>query len=461
MATSGITGGSQIDVQSLVSQLVAAERKPLDDQVARAKSRVSTQISATSALLGALSSFQASLNGLKTTTAFSSRSTASTDTAVLTASATTSAVPGRYDIQVDRLASAQQISSNAFAQGGTQVVGTGTLSVSLGSTSFNVNIDSANNTLAGIRDAINAASDNPGVTATLITAADGAHLVLTSSKTGASNAIQVTQSGGNGGLSALEYTNANQTNYTQLRPAQDSRVLVAGTYEATSSTNVIEGVIEGVSLNLVSAKPGTTVSIDVTFDKTGAKEKVNQFVAAYNQLRGMMTRLGGYDSASKAAGPMLGDALLSSIDAEIRRTLSSPVAEAGTAIQTLADIGVTTQKDGTLKVDATKLDSALANNFDAVARLFGTEDTGVAARLFDQVNDRLADGAGIDLRNDSLQAEQRALQKKADDINVRMQIVQQTYLKQFTRLDTLLSSLSTTSAYLSQQIEALSNLNKS
>jgi flagellar hook-associated protein 2 len=460
MAT-GPVGGSQIDVQSLVSQLVAAERKPLDDQVLRAKSRVTTQISATSALLGALSSFQSALNGLKTTTVFSGRSTSSTDTSILTASATASAVPGRYDVVVDRLASAHQISSNAFAQGSSQVVGTGTLSVSLGSTSFNVNIDGTNNTLAGIRDAINAASDNPGVTATLITAADGAHLVLTSSKTGASNAIQVTQSGGDGGLAQLEYTNSNQANYTQLRAAQDSRVLVAGTYEATSSTNVIDGVIDGVSLNLVSAKPGTTVSVEVTFDKTGAKEKVNQFVAAYNQLRGMMNRLGGYDAASKTAGPMLGDALLSSIDAEIRRTLSSPVDAADPAVQTLADIGVTTQKDGTLKVDATKLDSALANNFDGVARLFGTEGTGVAARLHSQISSRLADGAGIDLRNESLQAEQRALQKKADDINARMQIVQQTYLKQFTRLDTLLSSLSSTSAYLSQQIEALSNMNKS
>ena len=457
MATSGVTGGSQIDVQTLVSQLVAAERKPLDDQVARATTKVATQISATSALLGAMSSFQSSLNNLKTTTAFSSRTTSSTDTSILTASASTSAVPGRYDVVVDRLASAQQISSDAFAQGSTQVVGTGTLNISLGASSFSVNIASPANTLADIRNAINAATDNPGVTATLINAADGAHLVLTSSKTGATNAIQVTQSGGNGGLASLTYGTGNLDNYTQLRPAQDSRVYLAGQYEATSSTNVIDGVIEGVSLNLVSAEPGETVSIDVSFDKTAAKQKVSAFVAAYNTLRGMMTRLGGYDSASKTAGPMLGDSLLSSIDSEIRRTLSNPVEGAGTAIQTLADIGVTTQKDGTLKVDDTKLESALNGNFDSVARLFGTANTGVAARLYDQVTARLADGAGIDQRNDSLQAEQRVLAKKTADINTRMQIVQQAYLKQFTRLDTLLSSLSSTSAYLSQQIEALSN----
>ena len=452
MATSGITGGSQIDVQSLVSQLVAAERKSLDDQVARASAKVTTKISATSALLGALSSFQSTLNGLKTTTVFSGRATSSTDPEIVTASATASAVPGRYDVEVEQLASAHQISSVAFAGGSSSVVGTGQLTISMGSASFNVNVGAPSNTLADVRNAINSASDNPGVTATIINATDGAHLVLTSTKTGASNAIQVTQSGT---MSQLEYTPSNQANYTQLRQALDARVVVAG-YPATSATNVIEGVIDGVSLNLVGAEDGTTVSVDVTYDKTAAKEKVNQFVSAYNQLRTMLTNLGGYNSTTKMAGPMLGDSLLAGIDSEIRRTLSEPVAAAGGgAVQTLADIGIATQANGTLKVDDAKLSAALNSNFDAVSRLFGTEGTGVAARLHSQITDRLADGAAIDVRSDSLQAEKRALEKKTADINARMMIVQQTYLKQFTRLDTLLSGLSSTSAYLGQQIDSL------
>jgi flagellar hook-associated protein 2 len=453
MASSGIVGGSQINVQSLVSQLVAAERKPLDDQVARATTKVTTQISATSALLGALSAFQSQLNALKTTTVFSGRTASSTDPDIATATATNSAVPGRYDIQVQQLASAQQISSSAFAGGSSTVVGTGQLTISLGATSFNVNITSPNNTLADIRSAINSATDNPGVTATIINASDGAHLVLTSTKTGAANAIQVTQSGTMG---QLEYTTTNQANYTQLRQATDARVVVAG-YTTTSPTNVIENVIEGVSLNLVSAEEGTTVSIDVTYDKNAAKEKVKQFVQAYNSLRSVLNALGGYNSTTKVAGPMLGDALLSGIDSEIRRTLSEPVAAAGGgAVQTLADIGITTsEKDGTLKVDDGKLSAALDSNFDAVSRLFGAEQTGVAARLYTQLGDRLADGAGIDMRSESLQTQKRALEKKAADINARMAIVQQTYLKQFTRLDTLLSSLSATSSYLGQQIDSL------
>ncbi len=458
MATTGAVGGSQLDVNSLVSQLVAAERKPLDDQVARATSKVTTQISATSALLGALSTFQASLNGLKTTTAFTARTTSSTAPTIATASATSTAAPGRYDIQVEQLASAQQLSSTAFVSGAESVVGTGTLTVSLGSASFNVAIDGTNNTLAGIRNAINSATDNPGVTATLITADDGAHLVLTSTKTGAASPIQVTQAGGDGNLAQLTYGPGNTTHYTQLRPAQDAIVHVAG-YETHSATNVIDGVIEGVSINLVSAEPDTTVSIDVSFDKTAAKDKIKAFVGAYNQLRGTLSALGGYNSATKTAGPMLGDALLSGIDAEIRRTLSAPVAAAGDTVQTLSSIGITTQKDGTLAIDATKLDAALNTNFDAVSRLFGTGETGVAAKLYDQITARLADGAGIDIRNDSLQAQQRVLAKKTADIQTRMTILQQTYLKQFTALDTLLSNLSSTSAFLSQQIESLANLN--
>jgi flagellar hook-associated protein 2 len=456
MATSGIVGGSTIDVQSLVAQLVAAERKPLDDQLARAVQRNTTQISATSTLLGALSSFQATLAGLKTTTAFSGRTTTSTHSEIVTAVATSSAAPGRYDIEVERLASSQQISSVAFADGATTVVGTGTLTLSLGSESFTVEIPESMNTLADVRNLINSASGNPGISASIINAADGAHLVLTSTKTGAENVIQVTQSGT---LSQLEYTSTNQENYTELRAAEDALVRVSG-YEVTSSTNSVSGVIDGVTLNLASAAEGTTVGIEVVYDKTAAKQKIQAFVSAYNSLQATFTRLGGYDSATKVAGPMLGDALLTGISAEIRRTLSTPVAEADPVVQTLADIGITTQRDGTLAIDQAKLDAALSNNFDGVSRLFGAAETGVAARLHKQIEDRLADGAGIDLRNESLQAEQRALQKKKDDIEVRMAMVQQTYLAQFTRLDTLLSSLSATSAYLAQQIDSLPKWSK-
>ncbi|HEY6642625.1 flagellar filament capping protein FliD [Povalibacter sp.] len=458
MATTGAVGGSSIDVNSLVSQLVAAERKPLDDQVARATAKVTTQISAVGALMGALSSFRSTLSSLKTTDVFNTRTATSSDAKIITGSATTSAQPGSYEVEVRQLASAHQISSTAFAQGSTQNVGTGTLTVSLGAESFQVTIDSTNSTVGGIRDAINAATGNPGVRATIINAQDGAHLVLTSDKTGETNAIQISQTGADGNLAQLEYSASNQVNYTQLRAAQDAIAYIA-TYEARSATNVIEGVIEGVSLNLVSASPGTTVNFNVGFDTKTAETRIRSFVEGYNALRAQISRLSNYDAASQTAGPMLGDALLTGIDAEIRRTLSTPVAGAGDMYQTLAAIGIKTQANGTLAIDDTKLQAALGSQFESVSKLFGSTD-GVAARLYEQIGARLEDGAGIDQRNDTLLNERKAIEKRKADIDTRMQIVQQTYLKQFTRLDTLLSSLQSTSAFLSQQIESLANLNK-
>lgn len=454
-STSSISGGSQIDVASLTSQLVAAEREPLDAAITRETTRVTTQISALGTLMGALSTFRSSLSSLKTTDVFGTRNATSGDEKIFTASATSKAVSGTYNVEVEKLAKAQQISSDEFAGGSTQVVGTGTMTLSLGGSSFNVTIDSTNSTLAGIRDAINGATNNTGVRATLINASDGAHLVLTSNKTGAASNIEVSQTGGDGGLAQLEYSAGSPANYTELAPAQDAKVKIGG-YGATSSTNTIEGAIDGVTLNLTDVtEEDTTVSLTVGYDTTAVTSRIKTFVSAYNTLRTQITKLSGYDATTETAGAMLGDSLLSSIDAQLRRTLSTAVAEGGN-YQTLASLGITTQTDGTLAVDDTKLTKALSTDFDGVSKLFGS-DNGLAATLFKQVDERLAAKGGMQSRSDNLVSSQKALEQRQDDVDARMLIVQQQYIKQFTALDTLLSSLSTTSSFLTQQLDALAS----
>lgn len=185
MASTGAVGGSQIDVQSLVSQLISAERATLDKQVARDSGRVTTQISALGQLMGSMSTFRSALSSLKTVDVFSTRTASSSDPAKFTASASAQAVPGSYDIEVVQLAKAQQLSSNPFAGGSTTVVGTGTLTLSLGGQSFSVEITDSNSTLAGVRDAINSATDNAGIRATLVQGTTGSRLVLSSAQTGA------------------------------------------------------------------------------------------------------------------------------------------------------------------------------------------------------------------------------------------------------------------------------------
>lgn len=460
MASTGAVGGSQIDVQSLVSQLVAAERTTADNQIQRETSRVTTQISALGQLMGSLSSFRSALESLKNIDAFNIRSTSSSEESVLTASAAGKAVAGSYDIEVSQVAQAQQLASNAFVGDSTTVVGTGTLTISLGGSSFTLDITDSNSTLAGIRDAINGAASNPGVRATLIQGEAGTKLVLSSSSTGAANTIEVAQSGGDGGLAQIAYSAGAPDNYTVLKQAQDAVISIAGT-QISRATNTIENAIDGITLTLKKPTTAETgpVTLTVAQDTTTAATRVKNFVSAYNSLLTQIGKLRSYDATTKVAGPMLGDALLNSIESELSRTVSTAVAGQPQGFQALASIGVQKQLDGTLAVDDGKLQKALSSNFEAVSKLFGSTD-GIAAKLYSRVDERLKTGGAIDTRSKSLTDQQRTLTKRKDDLDARMQVVQQRYLAQFTRLDTLLSQLQVTSSYMSQQIESLSNMNK-
>ena len=459
MATTTAVGGSQIDVQGLVAQLVSAERSTLGGQITRASSKVTTQISALGSLMGSMSSFRSALSSLKTVDVFSTRTATSGDTTKFTASASAKAVPGSYEVEVVKLAKAQQLSSTPFAGGSTTVVGTGTLTVSVGDKSFQVEITDANSTLGGVRDAINAAAGEVGISATLVQGTTGSRLVLSSATTGTANKIVVAQTGGDGGLSQIAYSAAAPANYTQLAPAQDAVIKIANA-QTTSASNTVTEAIDGVTLTLLKeTEADEPVTISVGYDNAAVTNRINTFVSAYNALAAQIGKLRSYSAATQAAGPMLGDSLLAGIESQMRHTLTEPVAGQSSGYQTLANIGITTQLDGSLAVDNTKLQQALNTNFAAVGKLFGSE-TGIGARLFSQVDERLKSGGAIDTRSKNLVDQQKSLTTRQEALDARMKVVEQSYLRQFTRLDTLLSKLQVTSSALSQQIESLQNLNK-
>src|SRR2546430_3052036 len=160
-ASTAATGGSVIDVNSLVSQLIAATRGPKDSLISAQTLKTTTQISALGTLKGAVSAFQSSLGALDTPGAFNAQIATSSSPSILTASAGSSAVAGTYTVSVTKLAQAQQLVSKPIVGDATAVVGTGTLKISLGATSFNVNLTNANDTVAGLATAINSATGNP------------------------------------------------------------------------------------------------------------------------------------------------------------------------------------------------------------------------------------------------------------------------------------------------------------
>jgi flagellar hook-associated protein 2 len=450
--------GSGLDVNSLVAQLVSSEGAPLQQRITRHEVAVTTRVSALGTLKGALAAFKSALEPLKTVDAFQSRKATSADNKIFAVTAGTDAVAGHYDVEVVHLAKAHQLTTDPFLAGSSAPVGHGTLTISVGADTFNVTIDPDADTLDDIRNAINSATGNKGVQATLLNATDGTRLVLTASETGEDNVIKVAMSGGDGGLDDLVYDPLAPPVFPapglrQLEPAQNALIRVA-TFDIESNTNVFEDAIDGVTITAVAESDGEKVALDVAFDKSSVQSRIQKFVTEYNAMQTQLAKLGSYNAETKAAGPMLGDSLLRAIETEVRRGLSEPVSGATGTYTTLASVGITTNASGALQVDSAKLSKALDADSQAVAELFGAEG-GVAARLFERLDDRLATDGDIESRNTRLKTELKDIESDKEAFTLRMAQVEARYRKQFTALDSLLSQLQSTSNYLTQQLANL------
>jgi len=445
----GISSG--LDVNSIVAQLVAAERAPAAQRIQRQDTKLTTQISALGAMRGALASLQGAVAPLKTIDSFQTRAVASSSEGIFTATANTAAAPGSFEIEVAQVASAHKIASHAFAGGSSTVVGTGTLSISAGVRSFAIVIDDTNNTLAGIRDAINSAPTNLAVRATIVTTGDGSRLVVSARESGEVNTLQIVASGGDGGLTALDYNVAGPTgNYTELAAATDAVVRIEG-FDVTSSTNTISGAIDGVTLTLHSAAPGSIETVTVGNDSDAAVERIKKFVADFNATAATLANLRRFNPTTREAGPLLGDALLRNVEADLRREIAAPTTGATRPYTTLASIGITTTKEGTLQLDDAKLSAALAADFDGVGRLFGASD-GIAARIDASLERVLAGEGRLDNRTNNLQGQKRTLQTDRDALDRRMLAVEARYRAQFSALDVALAGLQSTANFLTQQL---------
>ena len=440
MSTISSTGiGSGLDIDSLVSKLVAAERSSGQTRIDNKKGKLTEQFSAMAQLMGGMSAFQSSLNSLVSAGSFTSRKVSVSDEKAFTAKAGSSAAAGSYDVQIEQLAKAAQLGSDAFALASTQV-GTGTLTISVGASSFSIEVGAGGNSLANIRDAINKSAKNTGVQASLLTDVEGTHLVLTSMKTGADRALTVTASGGDGGLEIFE-------NMEVRSEAQDAIVFVSG-YEIHSGSNTVSNAIEGVTLTLKApTEEGSTVLLGVERDDAAIQDAAKKFVDSYNSLAGTMKSLSRYDASTEAAGALLGDAMLRNVDSQVRKLISSPVAGVNGNYTTLASLGITTQADGTLKLDTVRFNAALAANPGAVSDIF-TSDNGVAVKLANFMGSKTSATGELTVRSSNITDTLVDLKDQQDALNARMKVIEQRYFKQFNALDTMLAQMNTTATSL-------------
>ena len=454
MASIVSTGiGSGLDIAGIVQSLVAAEGQPVELRIGQNEAKAQSKLSAFGSLKATLSDFRDKLDAMKTADSFLARAASSSNEDVFTAITTSAALPAQYDVEVVQLAQSQKLTSGAFLDADT-AVGTGSIVLSLGAESTTIEITSENNTLAGIRDAINAKLDNPGVSATIVNADSGSYLILTADKTGEANAITLTQSGGDGGLSALEYDPGNGlASLTETAAAQDALIRIDG-LDVASSDNSIEGAIQGVTIDLLSATPGSTSKLTVENDESAAKSLVEDFVASYNALVNTLESLTDYNVEAETAAPLLGDATVRTIRDQVRRELSSVVQDENSPFSSLSDIGIETELDGTLTIDDTALDAALNDEFVKFGQLFSATD-GFAVRLFDMTDSFLGEDGVVESRSSGLQSQIDDLSDQREALNERLAALETRLLRQFNALDSLLAQLTSTSNFLAQQLTNL------
>jgi flagellar hook-associated protein 2 len=459
-SSAAAAGGSVINVSSLVSQLVAATQAPQEALINNQTQAVTAQISALGTLKSSLSTFQSALSSLDSPSAFDTETANTSNSAVFTATATSGAPVGTYSVSVTQLAQAEQILSGSLATSGSTTLGTGTLQLSLGTTSFSVNIGSSDNTLDGIAAAINSASGNPGITATVLQGTDGAHLLLSSTQTGAANTLQVSETDAGTALAALTYPDPNPADpgtdlhYTVQSAAQDAKYSVAGV-AATSASNTIATALNGVTLTLTGQTAADApASLSISTDTSTIQSNISAFVAAYNTLVGSFSSLGGFDASTSTAGPMMGNALLSGIENQVQGALYSIVNTGSSTYNSLASIGITTNSDGTLSLNSTTLSNAMSTNFSAVSALFSGTG-GVATTLNTMLTQALSSTGSISSNSQSLVSQENSLNDRTTQLNNQMSALTASLTQQYSALNTLLSSLQTTSAYLTQAFASL------
>jgi flagellar hook-associated protein 2 len=450
-STADSAGGSVINVSSLVSQLVAATQNPQQTLIDDQESSVTTQISSLGTLKSALSTFQSSLAALDTPSSFQIQTATSSDQTAFTATASSGAPAGTYTVGITQLASAQQLLSGAISDSS---LGTGTLTLSLGGTSFNVQVASGDNTLADIAAAINGAAGNPGISATVMQGANGNQLLLSSSQTGAANAIQVTESDGGTGLAALTYGTGNTGNYTQESAAQDAKYSISGV-NFTSASNTVTSGLSGVTLDLLTTTTASTpATLSIGTDTSTIESNVQALVTAYNTLQTTFSQLGGYDSATQTAGPMMGNAVLTGIKNQVQNALYSVINTGSPTYNTLASVGITTNSDGSLSLNSATLQNALSTNFSSVSQLFSGTN-GVASQLNSDITEALGATGSITEAGTTLESQETALQQQSTQLSEQMTALTASLTQQYSQLNSLLSSLQSTSSYLQQAFATL------
>ncbi len=444
--------GSGLDVEGIVSQLMYLERQPVRNLESSTKELEST-LSAFGKIKSALSTFETAMSELASLDDFKQFASKSSDEEVLTATASSSAAEGIYNISVSRLAQNHKMAADEV---NSTDVFSGSISITSGAGSFSIDLstiksDGSAVTVSQLRDAINSSADNDGVMATIINTGDGLQrLMLTSEESGADNAITTVDtsllsndtSGPASGALTFSTINSDGAGGTLAIADLDAEFSIDGLPAMTSASNSLSSVIDGIDIELQGI--GSSV-LNLETDKEGIKESVQSFVDAYNAL---WKTLGDLEK-----GDLSGDSSVRSLKSAIRNVFNQPASGLTGSFTSLINVGINSDaKTGSLSLDSAALDNAVNLDLDSLAELFADSTEGFAYRL-ENIADTLGDSDGfIPSREESLRSQIRYNEDQVLSWESRLDLKEKAMRAKFAQLDALIGSMSSTSAFLANNL---------
>lgn len=472
MATITSAGiGSGLDVESLITKLMSLERQPVT-QLQQRTDTLKTQLSAIGKLQSSVATLRDAAGRLALSTSFTGTVASSSDASSVAATAGTEATAGSYQVNVEKLAKAQSLVSPAGASlsTGTVTIEFGTYSTDLsaftadpGRAPMIIPVGAGEAQLDKIRDKINALK--AGVVANVVTDVNGSRLVMRATDGGAANAFRVSVADDDGnntdasGLSALAYDPTAAVNTGSRTQAAQNSVATIDGVRVESATNTVSSAVQGVTFTLGKEMAvGSQVTINVTQDSAGTKKLITDFVSAYNDTVKLL-RDQTKNDPNGTSGPLKGDSGVIGILNQLRQEMGASTTLGG-SLARLADIGLDPLADGTLKINSTKLDAALAKPTDLQGLFAGLDGGNAANNGFGQRLRTLADGflstdGRIDAQQKGLQSRISANDKRGDELNRRLELVEKRLRTQYTALDGTMGKYNGLSTYLQQQLSKL------
>jgi flagellar hook-associated protein 2 len=447
-----IGGQTGINSAQIVNDLVNVTREPREAQIRDRQQLNNARISALASASSSLNTFADALTSLLDGRQFAG-DLVSSNPAIATVDFASGQLPQGLPatVEVQQLASEQRNVSRTFTDRNA-AVGQGTLALATSQGSFDIVIDEQNDSLAGLRDTINA-SDS-GITASILTDVNGARLVLAGAE-GGDQSFTLTPPATPGGLADFAYPPGGSGGLSLVSPAANSRVVIDGV-TLNLASNQIDNAITGVRLNLLAAAPGDTITISGDRPATGVRDLVTEFVDAFNVLREGLNNATRAGSDANDAGPLAGNSAVRDMVRRLSSMSSTPLAADG-PFRTLADIGVRTNNDGTLSIDATRLDAALESNLEAVSRMLDPPNTDAAnpglAGTLNAVRDSLqsSDGA-LTLAQERFNETSEQLTELLSNLDEDIDRYREQLQRTFSNMDRQLAVLRSTQSYLDQQI---------